>query len=941
MPEEKSNKDSARPGYFEALVADSELTIVKVFGGESDVGLPGAAKSQQLPPNYFEQDIRAGKVIAPLYDPLVWAFLLEQSTRLATLVRSMANNTVGLGWELVPVKEEETWLEQNKDAIAAEKENVTGLFEAPNPELPFCETLKCVKIDEEATGGGWLEVLPTVSDPHAIAGFDHIPSYTMRVAKEGDKYVQMRPSDTSKRVYFKPYGERRDLNCETGEWGTDKIPVPKDKLAHEVLYWKLYSPRSSFYGVPRAVATAPAIAGTRLAHRRNVNFFENDACQPKSAMILTPYGWSTMGEMCVGALVIGSDGKAHAVTGVFPQAGERDVYRVHFFGGASTECSLDHVWTVTNAYDRKRGVMRKMTLEDILKDGLFYECGTAKWAVPMLDPVEYAPVESLSVDPYLLGYLLGNGCLRGGGVSISCNATDTDFVESMFKSTTGLPVSRSDMKGWSTLRSCGGRNNSIREALKVLGVYGLLGKEKFIPESYLRASVADRTALLQGLIDSDGHVGDTFVRFTTASRRLAEGVQDLVGSLGGATTFAPCKGRSTMNVTIRQLPEEIVPVRLPRKAAAYSMLSVTRVRTMIGAEFVRKEAVQCIRVDTPDSLYVTDNFILTHNTPRLAVVVNGGELSSESLEMIRDFAEVRGKGVANAGRVMVLQARAADNITQNTDQLKIQLVPLTVGVQDDASFAKYIAMNNEEIREAFGIGQIFIGTSDNVNRAVALAMKQLTVEQVFEPEAVRYEYKFNLILRDRFGVKHIRLKFKRPRTTDLQAEAQAFSMLAAAGGVTPNDIRDFLGKPRFEGAWANTPIAILRSGMMEKRGEADATLWTHYGDKLPSMRLTDEQADLAEAQAGTAKQQGETQKIMVPMQQEGLKAQLEVTKAQAAKLLQEARTGGQAPTPTQIQAAAKEFWDDDYLALMEQVQSLADKLAGLGMAVEVRPVVEI
>lgn len=605
MPEEKSKDSSDKPGYFEAIVAESELTIVKVFGGESSVGLPDAAKSQQLPPNYFEQDIRAGKVIAPLYDPLVWAFLLEQSTRLSTLIRSMANNTVGLGWELVPAREEQTWLEQNKDEISKEKENVTALFETPNPELPFCETLKCVKIDEEATGGGWLEILPTVGDPNAIAGFDHIPSYTMRVAKEGDRFVQMRPSDTSKRVYFKPYGEKRDLNCDTGVWGTAATPVPKDKLAHEVLYWKLYSPRSSFYGVPRAVATSPAIAGTRLAHRRNVNFFENDA------------------------------------------------------------------------------------------------------------------------------------------------------------------------------------------------------------------------------------------------------------------------------------------------------------------------------------------------TPRLAVIVNGGELSGESLEMIRDFAEVRGKGVANAGRVMVLQARAADNITQNTDQLKIQLVPLTVGVQDDASFAKYIAMNNEEIREAFGIGQIFIGTSDNVNRAVALAMKQLTVEQVFEPEAVRYEYKFNIILRDRFGVKHIRLKFKRPRTTDLQAEAQAFSMLAAAGGVTPNDIRDFLGKPRFEGAWANTPIAILRSGMMEKRGEADATLWTHYADKLPSMRVVDNQADLYEAQADMAKTGGELQKANAPMQQEGMKAQLEVTKAQAAKLLQEARTGGAAPTPKQIQAAAKEFWDDDYLKLMEDVQSLADKLAGLGMVVDVHPAVEI
>jgi hypothetical protein len=599
--------------FFESIVADTELTVVKVFGGQDDdleISSPnGVAKSKQMPPNLFEKDIRAGNVIAPLYDPLIWAFLLEQSTRLTTLVRSMANNTVGLGWELVPAKEEQTWLEQNRDEIDKEKELVTNIFETPNLEMPFNETLKCVKIDEETTGGGWLEILPTVGSVDEVGGFSHIPSYTMRVAKYGDKYVQMRPSDTSKKVYFKPFGERRDLNCDTGEWGTDEAPVPDDKKAREVFYWKLYSPRSSFYGVPRAVATAPAISGTRLAHRRNVNFFENDA------------------------------------------------------------------------------------------------------------------------------------------------------------------------------------------------------------------------------------------------------------------------------------------------------------------------------------------------TPRLAVIVNGGELGQDSLDMIKDFAEVRGKGVANAGRVMVLQARAADNIAQNADQLRIQLVPLTVGVQDDASFAKYIQMNNEEIREAFGIGQIFIGTSDDVNRAVALAMKQLTVEQVFEPEAVRYEYRFNLLMKDRFGVKHIRLKFKRPRTTDLQAESQAFAMLASAGGVTPNDIRDFLGKPRFEGAWANTPIAILRAGLMEERGQADATLFSHYGDAMPSIRLVNEQAELAAVQTEMAKQGGEAQKANMPIQQEAAKAQLEVTKAQAAKLLTEAKQGP-APNPAAIQKAAKEFFGvgengEDYLEMMEEVQSLADRLGTLGLKVEVAPLTEV
>jgi hypothetical protein len=153
--------------------------------------------------------------------------------------------------------------------------------------------------------------------------------------------------------------------------------------------------------------------------------------------------------------------------------------------------------------------------------------------------------------------------------------------------------------------------------LKDLGLRGLHGRDKFIPEKYLRASIKDRVELLQGLIDSDGHIGrDQYrVDFTTTSYRLVEGIEDLVGSLGGSTTTVLDETRGTYTVRVKRLPQEIVPCKLSRKRERYNPNERSgSYRHMIDVCFVGRKEVQCISVDNDQHLYITDDYILTHNT---------------------------------------------------------------------------------------------------------------------------------------------------------------------------------------------------------------------------------------------------------------------------------------------------------------------------------------
>jgi intein/homing endonuclease len=82
---------------------------------------------------------------------------------------------------------------------------------------------------------------------------------------------------------------------------------------------------------------------------------------------------------------------------------------------------------------------------------------------------------------------------------------------------------------------------------KQLRVAGLLNN-KHIPDAYFRASKEQRLALLQGLIDTDGHVAGErhgMIEFMSTKLNLAQGVQFLARSLGVKASLS--EGRATLN----------------------------------------------------------------------------------------------------------------------------------------------------------------------------------------------------------------------------------------------------------------------------------------------------------------------------------------------------------------------------------------------------------
>lgn len=202
------------------------------------------------------------------------------------------------------------------------------------------------------------------------------------------------------------------------------------------------------------------------------------------------------------------------------------------------------------------------------------------------------------------------------------------------------------------------------------------------------------------------------------------------------------------------------------------------------------------------------NFFENDATPRVIITISGGRVDGESVKRIKDFL-TQAKGVKNTGRILLLQSEEKKSIVDRENKATIAITPLTVGVTDDASFLKYKEFCDTEVREAFGISKVFYGTSEDVNRSGAVVSRTSTINQIFLPELLRYEYRINnTIVRD-FGVSRVRLKLQRPKVTDLQQDAEIIHRFSLTGGIAPDDVRKFLDYDGYGKPWAKLPLQIL------------------------------------------------------------------------------------------------------------------------------------
>ena len=360
--------------------------------------------------------------------------------------------------------------------------------------------------------------------------------------------------------------------------------------------------------------------------------------QPLTAKILTPKGWSIMGRLSVGSKVIGSDGLGHRVTAIYPQ-GLKKIYRITFSDGGSTECCGEHLWFTQTRAERRKGCKGSVKSIETIKDTISRE--TTRFVpnhnIPVVAPIEFGELKPLRLHPYLMGLLLGDGDFAGNVRITKPEADVLTAFESHLPS--GDTVTATEI-GLRVRRKV--KCSLPSETKKQLEGYGLSGCDsysKFIPCDYLHASIPDRISLLRGLCDTDGHVTESgqLVEFCSSSRQLAEDFRLLARSLGGIVSLREKQptfsylGEKRNGATAYRIyasfPNGLCPVSSEKHLAAWKGGVPRYFRSISSIESAGEAECQCILIDSPDHLYVTDDFILTHNT---ALALNIADMMTDT-----------------------------------------------------------------------------------------------------------------------------------------------------------------------------------------------------------------------------------------------------------------------------------------------------------------------
>lgn len=359
-----------------------------------------------------------------------------------------------------------------------------------------------------------------------------------------------------------------------------------------------------------------------------VSFMVADEALALDTPIPTPDGWTTPANIQVGDWIYGSDGRPVRVSYVTPVFEGRPCSRVTFSDGASIVCDDGHLWDVKVVGSSTRGVWSTSRMRE---DG-------RRLCVPRMRPA-VMPVQDVPVDPWLLGYWLGNGSARWA--SVTCHEDDAQFVidrarergvplADIVKGGKGKAVCVS-LKGSPDGRLYSKDGSSFRARLSSVGLLG----NKHIPAVYFRASVGQRLELVRGLMDSDGSINSNgSAVFVNHDKGLVDGLVQLLASLGvHASVSSRVDERwehrpTTYKVSFR--PDTDLNVfALPRKAQLVREPSARRFRSIESITPVPSVPVRCIEVEADDHLFVAgEGWVVTHNTEHWLPSQGGPELMS-------------------------------------------------------------------------------------------------------------------------------------------------------------------------------------------------------------------------------------------------------------------------------------------------------------------------
>jgi phage terminase large subunit-like protein len=373
--------------------------------------------------------------------------------------------------------------------------------------------------------------------------------------------------------------------------------------------------------------------------------------------IPTPTGWATIGDVQVGDAIFDPEGNPARVTAVSETFTDHDCYELEFSNGERIVADAGHIWR-TQARVNQVGVhagrqmgargqsviSRDRTTQEVFDTQTYGERNDRNHSIAPASSLAL-PDADLLIEPYVLGAWLGDG--TSAAAHITCGSEDLAEMAAQIRHCGyAVKLSRAGA-AWRVLiqgvevdllgdRIVGTKSTAnVQARLRGLGVLN----SKHIPANYLRASLSQRLALLQGLMDTDGTISRSglCISFTTVSERLASGVQELLSTLGlkHRTRHTPlvCNGVPVPGVAhliqFHSFRDELPVFRLPRKLGRMRLRSEaataprSRSIQICRVAPIASVPVRCLTVDSPTHMFLCGrSMVPTHNSTLTSALGN-------------------------------------------------------------------------------------------------------------------------------------------------------------------------------------------------------------------------------------------------------------------------------------------------------------------------------
>ena len=388
-----------------------------------------------------------------------------------------------------------------------------------------------------------------------------------------------------------------------------------------------------------------------LASNADITIFGGNRGGPLlvDTKVITPFGYRRMGDLKAGDIISATDGSMQKVV-YRKDFGKLPCYKLTFIDGSSVIASYDHLWNIRRtSYRSKKRILNDLPLQDdwrvwttedivsFVNNKKYGNLKNGNIVIPLCEPVKFTlgvgRGHKPSIDPYLLGLIIGDGCITDNIVkhnNVMFTTSDEEILNAFVKAGYS-PHRRSANKEIDYIF----KSKEFVDELRYMGLAGCNSESKFIPRLMKFGTIEERTAILQGLMDTDGTVDKRGnCSYCTISKQLAEDVKFLVDSLGGLATISKhqsaykkngvkvtCKDSYILYIKFQDTSNLFRLTRKKKYAKLYNGGISECTRRVVSAEYVGERECCCIAVDNKKSLFMVEDFIVTHNSKTFSLLM--------------------------------------------------------------------------------------------------------------------------------------------------------------------------------------------------------------------------------------------------------------------------------------------------------------------------------